>query len=113
VLTIDSTIQHIAQKSLAAAVASFSAKSGIAIVMEPSTGAVLAMAHCPEFNPNDYRSSSRLYMAEPGDLPPVRTRFDHEGLFRSGGDRRRAAARATPFSSVRTASTRIGQQHGP
>ena len=55
VLTIDRTIQHIAQKALEAAVLEYAAKSGMAVVMKPSTGEVLALAHHPFFNPNNYR----------------------------------------------------------
>ncbi len=52
VLTIDGTIQYIAEKALEEAVEKFSAKSGMVIVMVPNTGAVLALAHYPFFNPN-------------------------------------------------------------
>lgn len=54
VLTIDQAIQYITEKALQEAVADNSAKSGIAIVMAPGTGAVLAMAHFPLLNPNSY-----------------------------------------------------------
>ena len=59
VLTIDRTIQHIAQKTLEASVTEYAAQSGMAIVMAPSTGEVLALAHYPFFNPNSYRSFER------------------------------------------------------
>jgi cell division protein FtsI (penicillin-binding protein 3) len=52
VLTIDSTVQYIAEKALAEAVEKFSAKSGMAVVMDPKTGALLALAQVPLFNPN-------------------------------------------------------------
>jgi len=52
VLTIDSNIQYIAEKTLSEIVKKFSANSGMAIVMVPKTGAILAMAHVPLFNPN-------------------------------------------------------------
>jgi cell division protein FtsI (penicillin-binding protein 3) len=52
ILTIDSTIQYIAEKALAESVKEFSAKSGMAVVMDPRTGALLAMAQIPLFNPN-------------------------------------------------------------
>ncbi len=52
VLTIDKNIQYIAQTALSETVKKFSAKSGMALVMEPHTGAMLAIAHAPEFNPN-------------------------------------------------------------
>jgi cell division protein FtsI (penicillin-binding protein 3) len=54
VLTIDKNIQHIAERSLSETVERFSAMSGMAMVMAPSTGAVLAMAHVPQFNPNTF-----------------------------------------------------------
>lgn len=59
VLTIDRTIQHIAQKALEASVTEYEAQSGIAIVMAPATGEVLALAHYPFFNPNRYRDFGR------------------------------------------------------
>ena len=54
ILTIDSTIQYIAEKALEEAVTEFSAKSGMVIIMAPKTGAILAMAHFPFFNPNAF-----------------------------------------------------------
>ena len=59
VLTIDRTIQHIAQKALEASATEYAAQSGIAIVMAPATGEVLALAHYPFFNPNSYRTFER------------------------------------------------------
>jgi len=59
VLTIDCTIQYIAEKALEEAVTNFSAKSGIALVMDPKTGALLALAHYPFFNPNSFRKYKR------------------------------------------------------
>jgi cell division protein FtsI (penicillin-binding protein 3) len=55
VLTIDGTIQYIAEKTLEDTVAKYRAKSGIVVVMVPKTGALLAIAHHPVFNPNTYR----------------------------------------------------------
>jgi cell division protein FtsI (penicillin-binding protein 3) len=54
ILTIDGTVQYIAENALDEGVKEYSAKSGIAIVMEPQTGAILAMAQVPFFNPNTY-----------------------------------------------------------
>jgi cell division protein FtsI (penicillin-binding protein 3) len=51
-LTIDRNIQHIAERELAKAVSESQAKGGVVLVMEPTTGKVLAMANYPAFNPN-------------------------------------------------------------
>jgi cell division protein FtsI (penicillin-binding protein 3) len=53
-LTLDKNVQYIAEKELAQAVVKNGAKGGIALVMEPDTGRVLAMANYPTFNPNSY-----------------------------------------------------------
>jgi cell division protein FtsI (penicillin-binding protein 3) len=54
VLTIDKNIQFIAERALAEGVENSSANSGMVLVMAPSTGAILAMAHVPLFNPNAF-----------------------------------------------------------
>lgn len=56
-LTIDSSIQHVAERELAAAVAAHGAKGGSVVMLDPSTGAVLAMASYPGFDPNLYRQA--------------------------------------------------------
>jgi cell division protein FtsI (penicillin-binding protein 3) len=53
VLTIDETIQYIAEKELAIAVAESHAKSGTVVIQDPSNGALLAVANYPAFDPND------------------------------------------------------------
>jgi cell division protein FtsI (penicillin-binding protein 3) len=52
VLTLDKNIQYIVEKELTKAVETSRAKGGIALVMEPQTGRILAMANAPNFNPN-------------------------------------------------------------
>lgn len=52
VLTLDSFIQHTAEKELEKAVIGSKAKNGIALVMESDSGRILAMANYPTFNPN-------------------------------------------------------------
>ncbi|MCL5884389.1 MAG: transpeptidase family protein [Deltaproteobacteria bacterium] len=51
-LTIDRNVQHIAQSELEATVAKYGARGGVAIVMQPATGEILAMATAPSYNPN-------------------------------------------------------------
>ncbi|TMA97832.1 MAG: PASTA domain-containing protein [Deltaproteobacteria bacterium] len=57
-LTLNTSIQHIAEKELEATVLKYRAKSGVAIVMEPFTGEVLALANYPAFDPNNYSKQS-------------------------------------------------------
>ena len=52
ILTLDEKIQYIAQRELAAAMAKTHAAAGTVIVMNPSTGEILALANWPTFNPN-------------------------------------------------------------
>ena len=74
VLNIDSTIQYIVQQALEEAVTSHQALNGSAIVMDPHTGDVLALASYPVFNPNRYgnyppaahRNRAILDIYEPG-----------------------------------------------
>ena len=54
VLTVDQTIQYITEKALKEAVDENGAKSGIAVVMSPKTGAILSIAQYPSLNPNSY-----------------------------------------------------------
>ena len=56
-LTIDENLQHIAERELHAGVVANRAAGGTAIVMNPHTGEILAMANEPTFNPNAYRDS--------------------------------------------------------
>jgi cell division protein FtsI (penicillin-binding protein 3) len=62
-LTIDKSIQHVAERELELSVRTFEARAGSVVVMEPETGEILAMASYPTFNPN-----------EPGRAPPAHRR---------------------------------------
>jgi len=59
VLTIDQTIQYITEKALKEAVDENAAKSGIAVVMSPKTGAIISIAQYPSLNPNSYENFDR------------------------------------------------------
>ena len=54
VLTLDETIQHIAEKELETAMRELRPLAGIALVGDPYSGEILAMASRPTFNPNMY-----------------------------------------------------------
>jgi cell division protein FtsI (penicillin-binding protein 3) len=59
-LTVDSSVQYIAQSVLNADVAKWHAKGGVAIVENPINGQILAMASNPTFDPNSYAKTPAL-----------------------------------------------------
>ena len=108
ILTLDRTIQFMAEQALKEAVDTFGAKSAMAVVMDPKTGAVLAMAHYPFFNPNTYGeftkwqwrnraitdrfepgSTLKVFTAAAGvehkNLTPASQFFCENGVYRVGG----------------------------
>ena len=54
ILTIDKAIQYYACEQLFFGVKNFDADSGSVIVMNPQTGAIIAMCSYPDFNPHEY-----------------------------------------------------------
>src|ERR1700722_4540322 len=80
-LTIDETIQYIAEKELASAIETTHAKAGSVVVQDSATGDLLAVANWPVFDPNDpgkYSDDSRQDRAvssayEPGSTFKVLT----------------------------------------
>ncbi len=52
-LTIDETIQYIAEKELGRAIEETHAKAGTVVVQDPNSGELLAVANWPAFDPND------------------------------------------------------------
>ena len=81
VLTIDETIQYIAERALAQAVQKYNAKAATIIVMDTRTGAILALANQPTYDLEHYSASgaqSRTnralsYVYEPGSVFKVVT----------------------------------------
>ena len=61
-LTIDRNIQKEISKRLKSAVTRFRANHGSVIVMNPTTGAVIAMVNYPDYDPNNFTS---IYDMEP------------------------------------------------
>ena len=57
ILTIDNRIQHLVESQLKEAVQAKGAKGGIAIVMDPKTGEILALANEMGFDPNVFSKS--------------------------------------------------------
>ncbi len=74
VLTLDEKVEYIAERELAAEIAKSHAVAGTVVVQDPNTGAILALANWPKFNPNaasDAPAESRMNRAisaiyEPG-----------------------------------------------
>jgi len=67
ILTIDRIVQKKVEEILSEAVDRFRADSGQVIVMNPFTGAIVAMANYPSFNPNYYTD---VYKVEELDVDP-------------------------------------------
>lgn len=59
VLTINSEIQNATENELRRQVNAMGARGGTAIVMDVATGAILAMANCPDFDLNDFARYAR------------------------------------------------------
>ncbi len=94
-LSVDETIQHILEKELARVMEQSAPKQAMAIAVDPNTGAVLAAASKPDFNPEEYD----IYDPESWSLAPVTSSFEpgstmkmvtvaamiEEGLFEPAG----------------------------
>jgi len=94
ILTLDEKIQYIAERELAAAIEKTHAPAGTVIVQDPNSGAILALANWPKFNPNaavdvpadrrEDRAISQIY--EPGStfkLITLAAAFD-QNMIRAG-----------------------------
>lgn len=78
VLTLDRTIQYLVEQELAQAVEHYQAEGGTIIVMDPHTGAILAMASYPTYDPNNFAH-------EPPDLfvnPAVSSQYEPGSVFK-------------------------------
>lgn len=62
ILTIDRTIQLALCDALAAGVRDFGALRGSAMIMDPKTGAILAMCNVPTYDPNTYDQVRDAYV---------------------------------------------------
>jgi cell division protein FtsI (penicillin-binding protein 3) len=58
VLTLDEAIQHVTERELERAVSESQAVGGVAVVMDPRSGEILALANRPTFNPNRFGAYS-------------------------------------------------------
>lgn len=101
-LTIDEVIQFVAEKELDEVVEQVNAKSGSAIVMDPLTGAVLALAVSPRFDPNQV-----------GNLTPGRWRNRAlTDVYEPGSTMKVVLAAAALEEKVMTPKSKIFGEHG-
>ncbi len=59
-LTVDSNVQYVVEDELKKGVEISGAQSGSAVLMDPHTGRILAMASYPFFDPNNFRKYSEI-----------------------------------------------------
>ncbi len=65
VLNVDRRIQFMLDEELKKGIATYGAKSGMAAVMDPKTGGILAMSSFPTFDPTTYQDYSENLYANP------------------------------------------------
>jgi len=65
ILTLDRNIQYIAAEELNRALEEYQAESGTVIVMDPQTGALLAVVSSPTYDPNHFAEADVRLMADP------------------------------------------------
>jgi cell division protein FtsI/penicillin-binding protein 2 len=71
-LTLDAMVQDMAERGLADAIARTGADGGTVLVLDPRTGAVLALANLPAFDPNTYATAPLSAF----DDPAVSAQYD-------------------------------------
>ncbi len=89
-LTIDSSVQAMAEKALNKHASDIGAESGCLVLLDGKTGEVVALANYPDYNPNYYnkysqenfRNNAIFYQFEPGSVFKV---FTMAGMIANGG----------------------------
>jgi len=102
VLTIDSAMQHSLECALDERMAHCEASVGMGIIMEPHTGAILALATRPAFDPNNYDTT-------PPELRKNRAMLD---IFEPGSAFKIVTASAAIEHGLVTKSTLIDTEGG-
>ena len=80
-LTLDRNIQHLAEHELVKAIVQYQADGGTIIIMDPKTGALMAMANYPSYDPNrfydvpvgSYTNPAMSHQYEPGSVFKILT----------------------------------------
>src|SRR6202521_4815546 len=81
VLSLDANIQYAAEQALADGVKKYNAESASVLIMDPSTGGIIASADYPSYNANDFahtdtalfKDNVSSYVYEPGSVMKVAT----------------------------------------
>src|SRR5438309_5532947 len=81
VLTLDANVQYAAEQVLAAGINTDNAESGSVLIMDPTTGGIVAWADYPSYNANDFahtdtalfKDNAASYVYEPGSVMKVVT----------------------------------------
>ena len=102
VLTIDQLIQYRTEQALTEAVERTHAKSGSAIVMDPRTGEILALANAPTFNPNQ----------PVADSAEARTNWALQNIYEPGSTFKIVAYSAAIEKGLVTPDDKIDCQNG-
>ena len=84
VLTLDKTLQNVADTELARAVRDHHARNGVAIVLDPRTGEILALSNAPGYDPNAPRPAGRLDAARAAALEARRRDHAVADLYEPG-----------------------------
>jgi cell division protein FtsI/penicillin-binding protein 2 len=79
-LTIDRSIQFISCSKIKEAVMRHGADSGSVIVLEPKTGAILAMCSYPDYNPNEYTDVSDINIY---NNPAIFSQYEPGSIFKA------------------------------
>ena len=64
-LSLDGTIQVVAERALADGVQKYQAESGSLIIMEPATGRIVAWADAPSYDANDFATTPTAQFMDP------------------------------------------------
>ena len=64
-LSLDGTIQVVAERALADGVQKYQAESGSLIIMEPATGRIVAWADVPSYDANEFATTSTAQFIDP------------------------------------------------
>jgi len=83
ILTLDYNIQFRAEKLLEKAKENLEIEGGQIIVMNPNSGAIIALAHFPNFNPNQYQECAKSGSLEIFRNKATRDFFEPGSVFKS------------------------------